>query len=112
MPFPATLTLEEFKMAEPIYKIFMGRFLEPWHQLSDEERKGFIAKLDEAYEKAGGQRPIRCDSSWSSDQWSIAGIEEFPNIEAVQNYMAAVTELKLFRYIESTSVLGTKIESK
>ena len=96
-------------MAEPIYKVFMGRFLEPWYQLSEDERKGFIAKLDEALEKAGGKRPIICDSSWSSDQWLIAGVEEFPNIESVQNYMAAVNELKLFRYVESTSVLGTKL---
>ena len=97
-------------MAEPIYKIFLGRFLEAWYQLSEEEQKGFVAKLDEAFKKAGGKRQVICNSSWSSDQWSIAGIEEFPNIEAVQNYMAAVSELKLFRYVESTSVLGTKME--
>ena len=97
-------------MAEPIYKIFLGRFLEAWYQLSEEEQKSFVAKLDEAFKKAGGKRQVICNSSWSSDQWSIAGIEEFPNIEAVQNYMAAVSELKLFRYVESTSVLGTKME--
>jgi hypothetical protein len=39
-------------------------------------------------------------------------MEEFPNIEAVQNYMAAADELNLFRYLEATSVLGTKLESK
>jgi hypothetical protein len=97
-------------MAEPIYKFFMARFSEAWYQLSEEEQKSFVAKLDEALEKAGGKRPIICDSSWSSDQWLIAGMEEFPNIEAVQNYMAAVNELNLFRYVESTSVLGTKME--
>ena len=98
-------------MAEPIYKFFMARFSEAWYQLSEEEQKSFVAKLDEALEKAGGKRPIICDTNWSSDQWSIAGMEEFPNIEAVQNYMAAVSELKLFRYVEGTSVLGTKLES-
>jgi hypothetical protein len=97
-------------MAEPIYKFFMARFSEAWYQLSEEEQKSFVAKLDEALEKAGGKRPIICDSSWSSDQWLFAGMEEFPNIEAVQNYMAAVNELNLFRYVESTSVLGTKME--
>ena len=89
----------------------MARFSEAWYQLSEEEQKSFVAKLDEALEKAGGKRPIICDTNWSSDQWSIAGMEEFPNIEAVQNYMAAVSELKLFRYVEATSVLGTKLES-
>jgi chlorite dismutase len=97
-------------MAEPIYKFFMARFSEAWYQLSEEERQSLKAKHDEAFEKAGAKRPIICDSSWSSDQWSFAGVEEFPNIEAVQNYMAALSELNWFRYIEATSVLGTKFE--
>jgi hypothetical protein len=97
-------------MAGPIYKFFMARFSEAWYRLSKEEQKSFVAKLDEALEKAGGKRLIICDTNWSSDQWLFAGMEEFPNIEAVQNYMAAVSELNLFRYDESISVLGTKME--
>ena len=98
-------------MPEPIYKFFMGRFLDAWYQLSKEEQDSLVAKLDEALEKVGAKRPILCNSNWSSDQWSFAGIEEFPNIEAVQNYSAALNELNWFRYCESTSVLGTKLES-
>jgi hypothetical protein len=45
-----------------------------------------------------------------SDQWAFAGVEEFPNIEAVQNYIAAINEFDWFRYVESTNVLGTKME--
>ena len=99
-------------MAEPIYKFFMARFLEAWYQLSKEEQDSLIAKLNEAHEKVGGKRPILCDSSWSSDQWSVAGVEEFPNIEAVQKFMAALQELSWFRYCESTSVLGTRLKSQ
>ena len=40
---------------------------------------------------------------------SLVG-KKFPNIKTVQNYMAAVNELNLFRYVEATSVLGTKME--
>jgi hypothetical protein len=100
-----------FEMPQPIYKLFMARFLEPWYQLSQEEQNSLVAKLNEALEKVGGKRPILCNSSWSSDQWSFAGMEEFPNIEAVQKYMAALQELKWFRYCEGTNVLGTKLES-
>ena len=99
-------------MAEPIYKLFMGRFSEAWYQLSKEDQNNLIAKLNEALEKAGGKRPILCDSSWSSDQWSFAGIEEFPDIEAVQKFTAVLQELNWFRYCESTNVLGTKLESR
>ena len=96
-------------MAKPIYKFFMVRFLEAWYQLSEEERNSRLAKLNEALEKVGGKRPIICDSSWSSDQWSIAGVEEFPNIEAVQSFTATLTELDWSRYVESISVLGTEL---
>ena len=99
-------------MAQPIYKFFMGRRLEAWFQLSKEEQDGFEAKLVEALEKVGAKRLIVCNSSWSSDQWAFAGVEEFPNIEAVQNYIAAINEFNWFRYVESTNVLGTKLESK
>ena len=66
-------------MAEPIYKFFMGRFLEAWYQLSEEEQNSLTAKLNEALEKVGAKRPILCDTNWSSDQWSIGGVEEFPS---------------------------------
>ena len=96
-------------MAKPIYKFFMGRFLEAWYQLSEEERNSRLAKLNESLEKVGGKRPVICDSSWASDQWSIAGVEEFPNIEAVQNFTATLNELDWSRYVESISVLGTEL---
>jgi hypothetical protein len=59
-------------MAQPIYKLFMGRFLESWYQLSKEEQNSLVAKLNEALEKVGGKRPLLCNSHWSSDQWSFA----------------------------------------
>ena len=102
----------KLEMAEPIYKLFMGRFSEAWYQLSKEEQNSLIAKLNGALEKVGGKRPLLCDSSWSSDQWSFAGIEEFPNMEAVQKFTAALQELNWFRYCENTNVLGTKLESR
>jgi hypothetical protein len=97
-------------MLDPVYKFFMGRFLEPWYLLSQEDQNILIAKLDEALKKVGGKRPLLCKSSWSSDQWSFTGVEEFPNIEAAQRYAAVLQELKWFRYCESRSVLGTIVE--
>jgi hypothetical protein len=98
-------------MAEPIYKFFMGRFLEPWYQLSKEEQDSLQAKLRDARKKFGCTQPIVCNSSWSSDQWSFAGYEVFPDIEAVQKYMEALQEFNWFRYCDSINVLGTKLES-
>lgn len=98
-------------MPEPIYKFFMCRFLEAWYQLSKEEQDSLMAKLTEAHHKVGAKRSILCNTNWSSDQWLYAGVEEFPNIEAVQKFMAVLQELNWSRYCESTSVLGTKLGS-
>lgn len=51
-------------MAESVYKLFMGRKLEAWYQLSEEQQKSIEAKLIEALEKVGAKRLIVCDSSW------------------------------------------------
>ena len=97
-------------MSEPIHKFFTGRFLPDWHQLSQEEQKSLLGKLHEALEKLGAKTTLLCNTYWSTDQWMWAGVEEFPNIEAVQKYMATLQELNWNRYVEGNNVLGTKWE--
>jgi hypothetical protein len=43
-------------MSKPIYKFFMARFTEAWHQLSEEEQKSLAAKVDATLEKVGAKR--------------------------------------------------------
>jgi hypothetical protein len=96
-------------MSKPIYKLFMFRQTEAYFQASEEERNVFLGKLDEAFKKSGGKRLVMCDSSWSSEQYPVFGVEVFPDIEAVQQYAAALNELNMPRYVESMSVLGTEL---
>jgi hypothetical protein len=42
----------------------------------------------------------------------VAGVEEFPNIEAVQKYVATLNEVKWFRYVEARNVFSSKLESR
>ena len=98
-------------MSEPIYKFFTGRFLPDLYQLSQEQQKSLLAKVHEASEKLGAKTTILCNTYWSTDQWMWAGVEEFPNIEAVQKYMATLQELNWNRYVEGNNVLGTKLET-
>ena len=95
-------------MAQPIYKVFLLKPTEAWYQLSKAEQDKILKKLEAAFKKAGGKRIVQCDSSWSSDQWFGFGVEMFPNIEAVQQYMKALKNLNWARYGESLSVLGTE----
>lgn len=97
-------------ISKPIYKFLVSRKLEPWFQLTPEEQKKLIIKLDEEFEKVGGQRPILCDTSWSNDRWYVSAVEVFPNIEAVQEYMVALKRMGWSRYCESRNILGTELE--
>jgi len=97
-------------MAQSVYKVFLGKPTEAWYQLSQEEQKSHLAKSEESFKKTGGKRIVLCNSSWSSDQWSYFGLEEFPDIEAVQKQAEDPTELNWLRYMKSMSVLGTKWE--
>lgn len=95
-------------MTGPIYKLFRARFTEAWHQLSQEEQESLTAKVIEAVEKAGGKSLVLCDSMWASEEWHYFGVEEFPDIEAVQRHAELLNELNWLRYVESSTVLGTK----
>jgi hypothetical protein len=94
-------------MAQPIYKMFYARMKEAWYQLSKEERDAIFGKLEEAMTKVGGKPMLICDSSWSSEKWSFWGVEEYPSMEAVQEYASRLVELDWFRYCDSEILLGT-----
>jgi hypothetical protein len=97
-------------MSKPIYKSFLIRPRDAWYQLSQEQQDGLFAKLGEALEKVGGKAVLYCDSRWSSERWQWFGVEEFPDIEAVQKLSKIHDELNWPRYIDSFSVLGTEYE--
>jgi hypothetical protein len=97
-------------MSKPIYKSFLIRPKDAWYQLSQEQQDKLFAKLGEALEKVGGKPVLYCDSRWSSEQWQWFGVEEFPDIAAVQKLSEIHSELNWHRYIDSFSVLGTEYE--
>ncbi len=96
-------------MATPIYKMYLiSRPTEAWYQLSQAEQEELAGKVREVLEKVGGKPVVRCQAGWCGDQWFGFGVEEFPDIAAVQRQSELLNELNWFRYLETTSVLGTK----
>ena len=81
---------------------------EAWYQLSEEKQNAHLAKTQEALKKLGGKEILTCTPAWSNEQWMICGVEEFPDVDAVQNYTAMLTQLGHFRYVKATSMLGVK----
>ena len=99
-------------MAGPIYKMFYLRMKEAWFQLSKEQQDALFARIDEAMQSVGGKSMLICNSAWTSERWWYWGVEEFPSIEAVQEYARCLAELEWFRYCDSETLLGTRVPTE
>ena len=94
-------------MAEHVYKLFRARFTNAWYELSQAEQTNLLAQVGAALDKVGARSVLLCDARWSSEQWPFFGIEEYPDLEAVQAHTRLLTELNWPRYVESSTALGT-----
>jgi len=96
-------------MTQPIHKLFLAKPTAAWYQLSQEERITLLGKVGEALDQVGGKSIIIRNSSWASEQWSFWGVEQYPDLEALQKHTQLLNELNWFRYVESMTVLGTEM---
>lgn len=79
-----------------------------WLQLPEAERNALWEQVEKAFNEAGAERIMRCDSSWSSEEHPGFFIEVFPDIEALQKYTAALNEINFFQYFDVLTVVGTE----
>ena len=96
-------------MAPPVYKLWQGRFTEAWHQLPQQEQQSLLSQVMAALNTAGGKELVMCSAAWSNERWPFFGVEEFPDLEAVQRHEQILTDLNWARYIESRTTLGIEL---
>jgi hypothetical protein len=99
---------EDF-VAQTIYKLWQGRSTEAWHQLPQEEQQRLLSLVMEALNTVGGKELVICSAAWSNERWPFFGVEEFPDLDAVQRHEQILIDLNWGRYIESRSTLGTEV---
>ena len=96
-------------MSKPVYVLYMfDHWTEAWYQLSKEEQKNLLAKMEEASNNTGMKWIIACNSRWADEgvfYWSVA---EYPDMETLQKKTSELEKLEWWRYISSKSILGTK----
>ena len=97
-------------MAQAIYHLWQAKPTEAWHQLSRAEQDKLFAQGDEARAKVGGKTIVACASGWASEQWPFWGVEQYPDIEAVQKHTELLNAVNWFRYFESKTLLGTEAQ--
>ncbi len=99
------------KKSKPIYKLYLMKPKEAWFALSKEEQRALIQNDAELSHKMlsrlGGRSLLSCDCFWSTEDWLLFGVEEYPDIEAVQESTRALRAMGWFKYFESRILLGT-----
>jgi hypothetical protein len=99
------------KKSKPIYKLYMMKPKEAGYSLSKEEQRALIKSDSDLSRKMmgqlGGRAIFSCDCFWSTEDWLLFGVEEYPDIEAVQESTRAFREMGWFKYFESRILLGT-----
>lgn len=94
-------------MTQPIYKLWFGKPTAAYYQLSKEEKEQLRTRQQEYAASLGVETILQCESAWASEQWQGWGVEKYPDLEALQKLVAFETELQWYRYVESTTILGT-----
>jgi hypothetical protein len=94
-------------MAGPIYRMFYSRMKEAWYQLSAEERADRRGQPGDEERQRNVGAHVRLQLG--SEKWVTWGVEEFPSLEAMQEYARCLAELDWFRYCEAETLLGTKM---
>lgn len=95
----------------PIYHLFIVRgYREAYYQLSPEARDQLWARVGESGRAAGAKVLVGCYSRWSNETYPAWGVEEFPNLQAVQQSARTNEKNQHFRYIEAETYKGVLME--
>ena len=95
-------------MSQPVYKVFLFNLTEAWYALSPDEQNKLMEKIGQTLQKVGGEQVLACSSGWASENYQFWGVDKYPGIEAAQKHAELLMELNWFRYVDSTSYLGTE----
>jgi hypothetical protein len=96
---------------KPIIKLFFMKPKAAWYELSQKEQQQIMKRDTEVStdleKKYGGRSILVCDCFWSTEDWILFGLQEYPHLESVQEVTRALREVNFFSYFESRIILGT-----
>ena len=93
---------------KPIIRLMFAKVKEAFYKLSEEKQQEFMLKDRKNWEELGCKLLMMIDCRWSNEDWNYIGVEEWPNIEALEKRAKFENEeLQKFRYAETKTYLGT-----
>jgi hypothetical protein len=94
--------------SKPIIRLFFAKMKEAFIDLPEEDKLAFMRKDRENLDELGMKAVAMIDCTWSNEEWDYIGVEQWPSIEAIEKREKfEKEELKVFRYVESKTYLGT-----
>jgi predicted peroxiredoxin len=98
---------------QPIGFVAMWKSTDTWFNASEEEKKEFMRKLDDAFErarKAGIKMYGTYDCCWSTE-WRYFSFWEAPDIETLEKVMKELCEIgDINMYHSQRHFVGRKVE--
>lgn len=90
-----------------VYKLWMARPTAAAYALSPEREHALMDQVEKGMTDVGGKRIAMC-SCWSSERYLYFGIEQFPDLNAVQEYDRCLKEMSWQQYMDGDIVLGVR----
>jgi hypothetical protein len=101
---------KEVDVAGPVYKLWMVELKNSWHRLTPEQREAHLDKVRAALEEVGAKNIVTVKSAWTDEQWQYFGLETFPDVEAVQQFVERLQEMGHYRYFRTKGLMGSEYE--
>ena len=96
-------------MTGPLYNLFVVYgFREAYYQLTDAEREAFWGRIESVMGTVGSKNLLTCSSRWCNEGIVAWGLEEFPDLKAVQESARLHEENLHYRYLDAVTFLGKK----
>lgn len=94
----------------PIYKLFFFRRSARAMDLSAEQLQAGMGQLKEMRQKLGIRQLLLTHMRWSTDQYEYYGVEQYPSLEAQQEYCRSLEAAGWYGFVEGESYLGLPLD--
>jgi hypothetical protein len=99
---------KETSRTASIYRMFLARPREPWYRRSAEQQRSLLGTVTVTLDDIGGTRVMLCDSSWAAEEWPVFGVEQHPDLAALQKHEALLVQPHRPLHLEAHTLVGTE----
>ena len=97
---------------KPIIKVSFAKPKESWYRIPSEDRNEIMDKLLEKGKELGMKSLVVFNCHWSCEEWLSISVEEYPDMEALQEFENYLIDVGWATNIDSKLYMGTRWEAE